>query len=713
MRLAAVVAGAVAGLALAEPALAAGKPTPPTPVFEAEVSLVQLPVFVYDKEGRAVPGLRAEDFELTDDGRPARVVSFMYVDTTSEEGQEEVRRAPATRRHFLFLFDLSFTDAGGLSRARQAARDMLRKLVASDLAAVATFDVARGLRLVANFSEDRALAAHAIETLGVPTLTRIEDPLGLALALGATEAVRSVSNRAGEDVNPATDLFIAAMAGRLRRAEEQTYRAQVLGLLDGLDLLGRSLRSVEGRKQLLYFSAGFDAQTLVGTKSTAELMQEAEAVVQGRIYDVDTQRRFGDDEVRGGLSRMARTLSRADAVIHAVDVTGLGGGVDATRTTVRTDPNRDTRGRDALHFMAAETGGRLLKDTNDLGAALAEILDMTSRYYILGYQPDDLRGAGRFHKLKVKARRPGARVSHRAGYHERERGVAPTALQRKFEAAQLVMTGTGDNEMRFAALCLPFPAPGPRQALGLVVQVPREQLRWQGAPLGLEVYGYAVDRQGAVAAHLARFARLDTSVADVQGRARGVTVLGELSVPPGEYTLRLMVTERESGLSGSQFLDVSVPEYDPRLGFLLPPVVLEKADEWVSLDLADADDQPSLFSIGGQSLLPRATFGVEKDRPQKLMVIAYPPARPGDPAAAMEITSVLRDAAGQVVAGGSLRIEGVYRDKAVPRRGYLLDYTPEGVVPGDYKLTVAVGEEGKARLESYSLLRVLADGPGR
>jgi hypothetical protein len=477
-------------------------------------------------------------------------------------------------------------------------------------------------------------------------------------------------------------------------------------------VLGQSLRSVEGRKQVLYFSAGFDSQTLVGTQSTADLLQEAEAVVQGRIYDVDTQRRFGDDEVRGALSRMTKTLSRADAVIHAVDVTGLGVGMDPTRTTVRADSERATQGRESLHFMAAETGGRLLKDTNDLGAALAEILDMTSRYYIVGYQPDDLRGPGRFHKLKVKVKRQGSRVSHRAGYHEPNRTVPATALQRKFEAAQLIMTGTGDNDLGFSALCLPFPAPGPRQSLGLVVQVPREQVRWTGGVLGLEIYAYAVDRQGAVAGHLARFAKLDTAVADGAGRARGVTVLGALSLPPGDYTLRLMVTERASGASGSQFLDVSVPAYDPRLGFLLPPVVLERPEEWLALDLAEGAEEASLFSVGGRALLPRASFGVEPDRPQKLMVIAYPPHRPGDPAAAIEITSVLRDAAGQVVTGGTLRIDNVYRDKGA-RRGYLLDYTPEGVAPGDYKLTVAVGEEGKARLESYSLLRVMGAAPAR
>ena len=65
------------------------------PVFGTDLSLVSLPVFVVDKQGHAMRGLSAEDFELLDDGKPVRIVSFQYVDTTSPEIQEEIREAPA------------------------------------------------------------------------------------------------------------------------------------------------------------------------------------------------------------------------------------------------------------------------------------------------------------------------------------------------------------------------------------------------------------------------------------------------------------------------------------------------------------------------------------------------------------------------------------------------------------------------------------------
>src|SRR5207245_4258503 len=128
-----------------------------------------------------------------------------------------------------------------------------------------------------------------------------------------------------------------------------------------------------------------------------------------------------DSRLREVFAAMTRNLSSADCVVHSVDITGFGVDKGLTRNVVKDDlaRERDTSGRESLHFMASETGGRFFKDTNDLSHVLGEVLDMTSRYYILGYQPRELKGPGHFHKLKVRVRRKDAHLSHRAGYYER------------------------------------------------------------------------------------------------------------------------------------------------------------------------------------------------------------------------------------------------------------------------------------------------------
>ena len=180
----------------------------------------------------------------------------------------------------------------------------------------------------------------------------------------------------------------------------------------------------------------------------------------GRVWEVDSSARYGDSRLRQQFGDMTRVLSQADCVVHSVDISGLGGDDSVQRMAAASDSLRSTARPRLAHLMATETGGRLFKDTNDLSGPLREVADMTSRYYILGYQPEDLGGPGRFHKLKVKVRRKHARVSHRTVYFERVPRQAQTVLQRKFEAAQLVMTGVGTSDLSFSALCLPFPVPG-------------------------------------------------------------------------------------------------------------------------------------------------------------------------------------------------------------------------------------------------------------
>jgi VWFA-related protein len=698
-------------LAVCFSATAAGKPPDPSepPVFGTEISLVSVPAFVVDKDGHAMRGLAPEDFELVEDGKPARVVSFQYIDTTEAEEQEAVRLPPAARRHFLLLFDMSFTEPGGLHRARLAAGDLLRRRLApTDLAAVATFDVNRGIRLVANFTEDRPLLLHAVDTLGVSDLARINDPLSLAADIVSPDIQANAAGRFGETSGAVTDQVSAAILRMMRAADQDMYRRQVMMLVGSLDELAKGLRGVEGRKQVLYFSAGFNSEALVGF-SAADARSANLAIAEGRMQDVDHASRYGDATLRGVLNAMTKQLSNADCVVHSIDVTGLGSDRGLTRSGVQDDLARDISGRESLNYLANETGGRFFKDANDLGVALAEILDMTSRYYILGYQPQTGRGPGTFHKLKVKVRRKGARVSHRAGYFERLPRAAQAPLQRKFEAAQLVMTGAGTSDLGFSALCLPFPGPGPQQTLGVVLQVPRGEVSWQaGQPLSLEVYGYAVAADGVVHDHWAQLARFDPGRADREGRAaRGVSFYGTLRVPPGAYTLKLMVQDPETGSAGVQFLDVTVPPYEANAGFLLPPVVMDDAGSWLALEISagrkGATESP--FAVAGHAFLPRTSFQVHSGTPEKLVLIAYEPEAPGDPAAGIEIRSSLRNAAGAAVTGGPLRLDKMHRE-GNGRRTYVLDYTPEGLAPGDYTLRIGIGESG-SRLESYSLLRVL------
>ncbi len=678
-------------------------------VFGTQAELVTVPVFVVDGAGDALRGLQPEDFRLWENKDEMQLVSFQYVDTTSDEAQEEIMEAPAARRRFMLLFDLSFTSPFGLHNAQKAARRLVQTgLAESDLGAVATYDTNRGLRILQNFTSDRPSLSHAINHLGVSNVASVIDPLALFDGALVPDQVAAGGAGAGGDSaqSVAADQALAVILRRMRDADQASYRAQIMSLMQGLEDLAAGLRQVEGRKQIIYFSTGFDTRELTGARG-----QEQDAanlsLAGGRIWEVDGMARFGDTRLRRVFADATKTLANSDTLVHAVDITGLEG--PDIRQTGSGRGAYYQNGRDALHFIANETGGRLFKDTNDFSRALGEVMDMTSRFYVLGYQPKAKKGPGEFHKIKVKVARKGAKVSHRAGYYERVERPQQTVLQRQFESAQLVMTGAGPNDLSFDALVLPFPKADGKQTLGVVLQVPRSELRWDRGPMSLEVFGYVVDREGTIRDHIAQMVRIDPDVADPDGTALGVSFFGTFDVAAGEYTVKLMIQEPDTDAAGVQFIDLTVPPYDSQRGFLLPPVVVDDMASW--LGLAINPERGSMksfpFAMGGKPFLPRTSFEVKPGRPEKLVLISYQPDRPIDPAAQLTIRSSVTDAAGQFVPGGVMQLAGIEHNAG--HRTYILDYTPDDLEPGDYTLRIGVGEDGVGQVESYARLRIGSD----
>jgi len=683
-------------------------------VFGSDVALVQVPVFVSGRDGAAAQGLTAADFRVEEDGKPVEVVSFRYIDTTSDEQQEAIRGASAARRRFLLLFDKSFTDPAGLARARGYATDfVLNDLAPSDLVGVATFDFLHGIRLIANFTEDRRVVEHAIYTLGVTSLSRISDPLAIAADFSTTDLTPGRGDNESNTPDALISDVIAALAIRARSAEEQSYKSRVMTLLDSFEQLGNALRRIDGRKQVVYFSTGFNSTMLVG-QDQPEQTRTAEAIVAGRLWEVDSDSRYGDTRMRMVVHEALERLARADAVVHSIDLGGLGY-KEAYNQTVneRGMSVRDASGRESLNLIAAETGGRFYQDANNLGPVLREMANMTSRYYVLGVQPREGKADGGFRKLKVRVKPKGLRVSHRPGFFEKSTLIAeapPPVLQRQFEAAELLFAhdqpAKENANLPFGVLILPVPSDSERQSLGIMVQVPKEALAGTGP---LEIYGYAISTTGAVEDHFAHFLRLDAdaAIAESGSEWQGLSFAGRFAVPPGAYTLKFLAQRPQSGESGMRYYEVKVPERQSAAGFLLPPLFLDSSQGWsqVALKSGDLAGLPVDMQVGGVPFVPRTEVEVRPGRRERVVLIAYDPETAKDPAVDIDIRSVLSDDSGKRYPPGAITVENVVRSDD-GRRSYVLGFTPQDIPPGEYTLRMHIGEKSSV-LQSYCRLTVL------
>jgi len=134
-------------------------------VVRVETQLVSVPVLVTDREGRALTGLRAEDFLLSEDGRPQQIANFSTTDAPFEVA---------------LLLDTSGSTRAEVGLIRSAALDFIGALRPGDRVAVLTFESGEGERLAAvglksPLTDDRDELREAVESVGAANGTPFYD----------------------------------------------------------------------------------------------------------------------------------------------------------------------------------------------------------------------------------------------------------------------------------------------------------------------------------------------------------------------------------------------------------------------------------------------------------------------------------------------------------------------------------------------------------
>jgi VWFA-related protein len=599
----------------------------------------------------------------------------------------------SARRQFLLLFDLMFSTPTGIMRARDAGIALVReKLAPSDLVAVATYGQ-RGVQLLVGFTSDRMQLERAIGTLGlVETQPRARDTLNIAYDLG----VSPWGDKYGPPPRDDLTQHLIDMAKLMARGEQAQYKQRVDGFLDGLDQLVQLLDSVQGRKQLVLLSAGFDS-AVTGGATGQESKDAAEAVVSGRIWEVQTDRYFGDSAARDSLDKVFKAVATTDTVIHTVDVSGMEAGGSAADGLL---PKAIGQGRDTLAQLAANTGGRFVSNTNDLEAGLVTLLDASRHYYVLAFEPLDAKGKpGRLRKLKVRVRGDGLSVSHRRGYAlaDPKRELSPAALA--LQAADTIAKGFTGGALALRAVAVPYRNAKGRIALPVILEVDGRALsEGKGSQLGLELFGYAFDGEGRVLDTMAVAPVMDLAKVRPALEAKGLQLITSFEVPEGAVDLRFLVREQASKRTGSLRLQLQMPAFDDDDVVLSPPLAMDDPRARLVLP-APSRRLPQLeipFRLGETPFTaePLPTLANGASREVCLMAWAGAASERGERGA---WEARLLDAS-----GGERALPLASQPRAVADADgtvrYVLSVTPRNVPKGRYTLQLAFGG-GAARSE--------------
>ncbi|HXY40353.1 MAG TPA: VWA domain-containing protein, partial [Vicinamibacteria bacterium] len=142
-------------------------------------------------------------------------------------------------------------------------------------------------------------------------------------------------------------------------------------------------------------------------------------VSQGFIYDVQVSE----------MRKVVEASTRSNVPIYFIDTRGLqalpeaftaayGRPLEAQDTVaVLADITNDAEGSVSL---AADTGGFTVKNTNDLQTGINRVSTESRAYYLLGFNPREVRRDGKFRRIEVRLTDPGRKgltVRARRGYY--------------------------------------------------------------------------------------------------------------------------------------------------------------------------------------------------------------------------------------------------------------------------------------------------------
>jgi VWFA-related protein len=432
---------ALAGLTLALGAPAQEKADRAKSQFfeTVQVNLISVEVFVTDRAGKQVTGLRREDFEVFEDGRPVTITNFFAAEpsapapafvTGSEQatqpkpGDQEL--LPVEQRlSVVVLVDNSGITGAERSMALRHGRDMLAnclKLPRSQ-AMVVTLDLRAHVRQT--FTTDPVLLAAALKKAeGEPpnlatgamnaalierAMSRISVPSQLS-DVATTNQSRRAENR-DFDLEDARSILQTIRSAA--EADHENTRAMLISLTNFIS----SLAGLPGRKVVFYVGNGLNLRP-------------------GESLFMKWASRFGasgadptfspaQEANRLSLSGQFRDLvARANAdrvMFYAIDASGgaLLGGPTAEQALLDPEPGAnltEAMGRQtSLQYMAYATGGATIVSTPKASAVLARTLQDFDTYYSLAYAAPRI-GDGMSHAIKVKVHREGVVVRHRQNY---------------------------------------------------------------------------------------------------------------------------------------------------------------------------------------------------------------------------------------------------------------------------------------------------------
>jgi VWFA-related protein len=348
---------------------------------------IEVPVRVY-KRGNFIRDLSIHDFLLYEDGVPQRIDAVYLIKKKTIEREERHKEAVKTRepeiesRNFVFVFEiLSY-----LPKLNEVMDYFFNKvMLPGDSLKVYT-----------------PIRAYTIKEDAFKVLSKqkIADQLKAKLrediVMGASdyrnlyEQIRKIVYT--EDMTPKPLMCMDVL--RKMKALQQVDVSK-------LTKLAESLKQTEGQKHVFLF---YQKQSLP-IPDCIDGFQKMELLASMPQHVEEIKTAFSDASISSHFVFITKKPS------DELDITRMTNYAD--QEIKMEDSSAEIFG--AFNDLAKATGG-LTESSANVAVAFQKTVEATENYYLVYYTPKEYKADNKFHKIEIRIRGGGYRITHRAGY---------------------------------------------------------------------------------------------------------------------------------------------------------------------------------------------------------------------------------------------------------------------------------------------------------
>lgn len=564
-----------------------------------EVVLVN--VVVRDKDGKPISGLKRDDFIVLEDNKPQNVVSFDFenidaaalpptLPTGPGQAVLDVRQpsvqkpalddtALRDRRLVVLFFDESGMETDEIERSVVAAQKYVdQQMSPADLVAIATFSSA--LKVDQDFTADRKRLKQVLDDI---------NPAGGA----GTQA-----GETGDTANGADN----AEAFTPDESDYNVFNTD--RKIEALGSLADAMARIQQKKSIVYFSNGVSKS---GMDNESELRSAINRAVKANvaIYPVDI--RGLQAMPPGGEARQASQRG-----------TGAYSGA-----AVRAQFDSSFASQETLVTLAADTGGKAFMDSNDFGKVFDRVQRDTATYYVLGYHSANPLRDGRYRRITVRMKNPGAyKLEFRSGYYAPRDFAHATNEDRESQLQTELANDLSATDLRMYLSAAYFRVDDAHFFVPVAIVIPGSEIPFTRAAdkdkATLDVIGVVRNEIKMPVGSVRDTIRLNVDETQ-QVRRKNVQYRTGFTLAPGNYHLKFVVRENQTGRLGSFEADISIPD--------LRKAPLRLSSVLIGNQLAPAKGKNDPLVHDGQELVPSLSHVFTANQKLYFYYEVYEPAR--------------------------------------------------------------------------------------